>query len=323
MTPETLHAFAPGIGGFLAILGLLLLLALVRDVLTARRRDVAARLSSLGDGANLLTAPGESLAAESFYEDDGLGRGGLFAQLEGALAPAGGWSAVRPVALGGVVGAAAALFLGLRALPLPIALLLAIAAGMLAARQILMMLTHRHTIRFLDRLPDAIDLVVRATRAGIPVTEAIVAAGLETEEPVRSEFRRVGDSVSIGVDLRDALRAAARRVKLPDFDFFVVALIVQRETGGQLAETLGNLSDILRKRKEMRLKVKALTAEGRMSAIIVAALPFVTGGLIFAIDPNYILLLFNDPTGHILLAIAGGCLGLGMFVIGRMTKAEA
>lgn len=322
MTPELLAALAPGIGGFLVTLGLLLLLLVVRDVLTARSRDVAQRLAGLADGASLLeTVAGDG--GEALYDAGAAARPGLLRTFESALAPAGGWSALRPMALGGVVAAAAVFFVAGRALPPPVALPAAVLAGLFVARQILGMLVHRRTIRFLDHLPDAIDLVVRATRAGIPVTEAIVAAGQETEEPVRSEFRRVADAVSIGVDLRDALRTAARRVRLPDFDFFVVALIVQRETGGQLAETLGNLADILRKRKEMRLKVKALTAEGRMSANIVAALPFVTGGLIFAIDPKYILTLFDDPTGHILLGAASACLTLGMVVIGRMTKAEA
>ncbi|BAI70770.1 type II secretion system [Azospirillum sp. B510] len=319
MTPEILAALAPGLGAFLLILGVILLALVLRGALTERRRAVSNRLTALSAPVSVV-ADGETLLSV----DEGAGeRDGLMRRLEALIEPAGGWAAARPAALGAVAAFAVALFLAGRALSLPPALAIAVLVGLGAGRQILGMLTHRRTIRFLDRLPDAIDLVVRASRAGVPVSEAIIAAGRETEEPVRSEFRRVADQVSIGVDLKDALRQSSARVRLPDFDFFVVALVVQRETGGQLAETLGNLSDILRKRKDMRLKVKALTAEGRMSANIVASLPFVSGGLIFAVDPTYVLNLFTDPLGHKLLAAAAACLGLGMFVIGRMTRAEA
>ncbi|MBP2301109.1 type II secretion system F family protein [Azospirillum picis] len=319
MTPAALQMLAPGIGAFLLILGVILLFVVLREALTGRRRAVAERLATLGAPAASVIG-GDAGPSVDGGDDE---RHGVLRHLERLIEPAGGWRALRPTAAGALLAFGTGLLLAGRALPMLPAAAVALAVGLFAGRQILAFLTHRRTIRFLDHLPDAIDLVVRATRAGVPVSEAIVAAGQETEEPVRSEFRRVADAVSIGVDLKDALREAALRIRLPDFDFFVVALIVQRETGGQLAETLGNLSDILRKRKDMRLKVKALTAEGRMSAYIVTSLPFVTGGMIFAIDPSYMLILFRDPVGHMLLLGAAGCLGAGTFAIGRMTRAEA
>lgn len=314
---------APGIGAFLIILSLFLFGVLAMDAMLARRRAVLFRLQGLTEG-DAGRGPVAGVGDSSFFDEEASGGMARLRQwFTRSLAPAGGSKALRPAILVGLAAAAAAVFVLARLMALPVAMLVALLVAVAAGTKTIQFLAGRRTIRFLDHLPDAIDLIVRATRAGIPVTEAIHAAGQEVAEPVRSEFRRIADAAAIGVDLKDALREASQRVRLPDFDFLVVSLIVQRETGGQLAETLGNLSDLLRRRKEMRLKVKALTAEGRMSAKIVGALPFIAAGGIFVIDPGYVMLLVDDPLGNILLAAASGCLGLGLFVIGRMTREEA
>lgn len=181
----------------------------------------------------------------------------------------------------------------------------------------------RRKLAFLDNLPDAIELIIRAAQAGIPISEAIATAGNEINEPVRSEFARISNKIRLGVDMKDAMNEAADRIQLPDFDFFVVALLVQRETGGQLAETLQNLATILRRRKEMRMKIKALTAEGRMSSKVVSALPFVTSIFITLLSPEYMKPLFYDANGRHYLLIAVVILSLGLFVIGKITQGEA
>jgi Flp pilus assembly protein TadB len=181
----------------------------------------------------------------------------------------------------------------------------------------------RWQLGFLDNFNDAIDLIIRAVRSGIPVADAIRQAGTEVNEPVSSEFRQIADSIDLGVDMRDALRQAAERVALPDFDFFVVCLILQRETGGQLTETLEGLTHILRRRKEIRLKVRALTAEGRMTAAIVGALPLVVAGLMFMLDPDHVLRLTQPGLGRGMLYYGLGSMVFGVLVINQLTRVKA
>ena len=190
------------------------------------------------------------------------------------------------------------------------------AGGLAVAAQ----LQRRWQISFLNGFAEAIELVIRAFRSGVPVSEAIRVAGHEIEEPVRSEFRVISDALDLGIDLKDAMRAAANRVQLADFDFLVTAMILQRETGGQLAETLENLSTILRRRKELRLKVKAMTAEGRMSAAIVGAIPVVAAFAMYFLDPQHIERLFVPGTGRTLLYVGLGFLTLGIVVVHFLTR---
>jgi tight adherence protein B len=201
--------------------------------------------------------------------------------------------------------------------------ILAAGGGGLAACVIgYVQMKRRWQIAFLNNLADAIDLVIRAVRSGIPVSEAIRTAGEEINEPVRREFQGISDSIDLGIDLKQALRTAAERIRLPDFDFFVITLVIQRETGGQLAETLEGLALILRRRKELRMKVKAMTAEGRMSAAIVGGMPIVAGVAMYAMDPDHMGRLFEPGTGQTMLYIAVGMMSLGMLVVHQLTKVK-
>lgn len=176
--------------------------------------------------------------------------------------------------------------------------------------------------RFVVLFPEAVELMVRGLKSGVPVSQTIISVGEEIRDPVGPEFRRISDSASLGVSLVDALWDAARRVDVPEFRFFVVAVAIQRETGGNLGETLENLADILRKRLQMQLKVKAMSSEARSSAMIIGALPFVMFGLLTMLNPDYMLKLVYDPRGQM---IAGGGLflmALGAFVMSRMVKFE-
>jgi len=248
----------------------------------------------------------------------------LRVKAERRMVRAGGRRGALTVGLGFLIAAAGVAVVAARVflVPAPAAAVLGTLCGLVAGLVVLRRLEAKFARQFLDNLPDAIDLVVRAVRAGIPVTEAIDSAGRDTRSPVREEFRRVADETAIGIDLEDALVRAARRVNQADFRFFVVALALQRETGGRLAETLENLSEIIRRRKEMRLKIRAMTAEGRMSAKVVAGIPFVAVGGLWLMSPEYIVPLVETGAGRMVLLAAMGCMGVGMAVINRMVKLE-
>ena len=183
-------------------------------------------------------------------------------------------------------------------------------------------LVARRLNRFTALFPDAIDLMVRGLRSGLPVTETITAAGREMSDPVGPEFRRISDAVRLGQSLEDALWDTARRLDTAEFKFFVISLSVQKETGGNLAETLANLSDILRSRKQMRLKIKAMSSEAKASAMILGSLPFVMFAIIWFMSPNYEQVLFEDMRGRIMLGVALGLMGSGILVMRRMIRFE-
>jgi tight adherence protein B len=199
-------------------------------------------------------------------------------------------------------------------LPAPPSALGGVAIGLLLPHVAVGFLSSRRTTKFMNVLPDAIDLIVRGLKSGLPVTESMAAAGREMPDPLGFEFRRVTDTVRLGRGLEEVLWETAKRLRTPEFNFFVISLGIQRETGGNLAETLANLSDILRKRKQMRLKIRALSAEARASAWILGALPFLMLGMIHVMSPDYAAVLFEDPRGHAML-IAGGALLVTCFLV--------
>lgn len=180
----------------------------------------------------------------------------------------------------------------------------------------------RRAKKFLALLPEAIDLVVRAVKSGLPVSEAIALIGEEVEDPVGEVFREVASNMHIGMSTEEALWAAVRRVDLAEFRFLVVSITLQRETGGNLTGILANLATMVRRREQMKLKVRAMSSEARSSAMIIGALPFLVGTVIFFVNPDYMMKLFVDPRGQ-MLALAGlGSLTLGILVIARLVRFE-
>ena len=177
--------------------------------------------------------------------------------------------------------------------------------------------------RFLAQLPDAVDMIVRASQAGIPTVQSIRTVGERFDSPLGPEFRRMGDSLLLGNDMEEVLDDAVVRIEMPDFSFLSVCLLLQRETGGSLAETLENLSNIIRSRRDLRLKTRALTAEGRMSGALLAVLPFCIIGILLAINPGYIGVMFHDPSGQKMLWIAGVMLFIGIAMIRKIARLEA
>ena len=180
----------------------------------------------------------------------------------------------------------------------------------------------RRKKKFLLILPDAIDLIVRGLKSGLPVTESIAAVAAEMADPVGTEFRRITDSVRFGEQLETAVWDTAKRMDTPEFNFFVISMSIQRETGGNLAEALGNLSDILRGRRQMQLKVKAMSSEARASAYILGSLPFVMFGIINVVNPEYSAMLITDPRGLVMVGVGLTMLLIGIGIMFKMVRFE-
>ena len=148
----------------------------------------------------------------------------------------------------------------------------------------------------------------RLVRAGLPISSAVRTVALEAPPPVSTVFAAIGDQVRIGVPIEEVMNDSSATVGMPDFRFFTIAVGLQHETGGNLTQALENLSDLMRKRRAARLKAKAATGEIRMTAYTLAAVPVFTVGALLAIQPAYLLPLFVDPRGHVILGSAAGCL---------------
>jgi tight adherence protein B len=183
-------------------------------------------------------------------------------------------------------------------------------------------LVRRRRNKFIANFPEAIDLMVRGLRSGLPITESIRTAGAEIVAPVGTELQNVTDSVRLGAKLEEALWETSRRLDIQEFNFFTIALAIQSETGGNLAETLANLSDVLRRRRQLKLKIKALSSEAKASAYIIGSLPFIMAILIYLINPTYISELWIDPRGVFLVGIGLTSFAVGAGVMYKMVKFE-
>ena len=180
----------------------------------------------------------------------------------------------------------------------------------------------RRVAAFVALFPDAIDLMVRALRSGLPITEAIVGAGHEIADPVGAELRLIEGGMKMGRDLETLLWDTAKRIDAPEFRFFVIALSVQRETGGNLGETLANLSDVLRRRRQMQAKARAMASETRATTMILGGLPVAVIGVLSLTSPAYLVPLFNDVRGIVLDVIAVAMLTTGVVIMNKMAKFE-
>jgi tight adherence protein B len=180
----------------------------------------------------------------------------------------------------------------------------------------------RRAMRFTMLFPEAIGLMVRGVKSGLPITESFQIVGQEVPDPVGLEFRRICDLIRVGQPVDQVLWEAARRVATPELKFLVVTLSVQRETGGNLAETLENLDNILRRRRQMRLKIKAMSSEARASAMIIGALPFVMMTLLSVVNNEYVSLLFTAHRGHIMLGVGAASMTFGIGIMSKMVRFE-
>ena len=198
-----------------------------------------------------------------------------------------------------------------------LALLFGIAAGSLLPHMVVGMMATRRRKKFLNDFPDAIDLMTRGLKSGLPITESMRTASEEVADPVGTELAAIIHAIRLGSKMEEALWDAARRLDIQEFNFFAISLSIQAETGGNLSETLSNLSDVLRKRRQLKLKIKALSSEAKASAYIIGALPFIMSGIIYMMNPDYMITLFTDPRGMIMIGI-----GLTSFLIGALVMAK-
>jgi tight adherence protein B len=216
------------------------------------------------------------------------------------------------------IGALAVRFL--TPLALTPSVLIGLCLGMSLPHLIVGRMGRRRVAAFLELFPDAIDLMVRALRSGLPVSEAIINAGNEIADPVGCELRLVENGMRLGRELETLLWEIAKRIDVPEFRFFIIALSVQRETGGNLAETLSNLAEALRRRRQMRAKVRAMSSETRATTMILGGLPIVVIGMLALTSPDYLRPLFHDVRGYFLDGIAIAMLISGVSIMNRMAR---
>jgi tight adherence protein B len=244
------------------------------------------------------------------------------ASLDAAFEATGNRIGLLHLIIAGLIGAiiVIAFASGILALNSGVVMLLGVVAAAAAPVVVLRMAQARYRSRFLNVFPDALDLVRRAVKAGLPVNEALVVAGREIGAPVGSELRRALDQVQVGVPMVDALQQTSDRIRVPDFRFLVVTLALQQGTGGSLAETLANLSAVIRARKALRLKARALSAEAKASAAVLAALPFVVGGAMYVMNRDLMSSLFVDPRGRFMIGVAFLSLVSGLTTMAVIVK---
>lgn len=194
----------------------------------------------------------------------------------------------------------------------------ALAAGFGLPRWVLNRLKKRREARFLAALPDAVDVIVRGIKAGLPLFESIKVVAADSPEPLRSEFNAIIETQTIGIPLGEACQRLYERMPVPEANFFGIVIAIQTKSGGNLSEALGNLSKVLRDRKRMKGKIQAMSMEAKASAAIIGALPPLVMIMVYIMTPQYISLLWTHPMGRIMLA---GCvlwMSTGILVMKKM-----
>jgi tight adherence protein B len=192
------------------------------------------------------------------------------------------------------------------------------AGGFGVPRWLLAFLKKRRETKFLHNFPDAVDVIVRGVKAGLPLADCLRIIANESQEPVKGEFRTVVESQTVGISLGDACAKLYERMPLPEANFFGIVVSIQQRAGGNLSEALGNLSRVLRERKKMKAKIQAMSMEAKASAVIIAALPFAVMILVYITSPNYIELLWTHPTGRLMMACCAVWMSIGVFVMKKM-----
>jgi tight adherence protein B len=198
------------------------------------------------------------------------------------------------------------------------AAVLGLVAGLGLPRWILGFLKKRREKRFLNVFPDAVDVIVRGVKAGLPLVDCLKIIASEAQEPVRSEVRSIVQTQTIGMPVGEACLKLYESVPLPEANFFGIVVSIQQKSGGNLSEALGNLSRVLRDRKKMQAKIRAMSMEAKASAAIIGALPPVVMVLVYVTSPNYIELLWTTPVGRIMLVASGLWMMTGIFVMKKM-----
>jgi len=206
------------------------------------------------------------------------------------------------LATGKLAFAAAAAFVGALGLP----------------RLLLRTLRKRRQKAFIEEFPNAVDVIVRGIKAGLPLNDCLRVIAQESAEPVRSEFRYIVEAQTLGIPTGDAVEKLFERMPLPEANFFAIVVAIQQKTGGNLSEALGNLSRVLRERKKMRGKIQAMSMEAKASALIIGSLPIIVMLLVHLTTPDYISVLFKEPLGHLMLGGSLFWMTCGVLVMRKM-----
>jgi|SRR5687767_4804469 len=228
------------------------------------------------------------------------------------------WSKQQFIIISAVLGASmllAGLFIGAGLLP---SVALGFAAGFGLPRWFLGHMKKRRERKFLEGLPDAVDIIVRGIKAGLPLFDSIKVVAVDAQEPVRSEFGAIVETQAIGMPLGEACSRLYERMPVPEANFFGIVIAIQQKAGGNLSEALGNLSKVLRDRKKMRGKIKAMSMEAKASAGIIGSMPPAIMGIVYITNPGYISLLWTTPSGRLMLAGSAIWMTIGVLVMKKM-----
>ena len=204
----------------------------------------------------------------------------------------------------------------------PFIVIISVAAAYIFGWMIVSRAIAKRTAKFVGQFSDALDIIVRSVTSGFPVNAAVNMVHESMDSPIKDEFKQISDEVLYGSTLVDALDRLSERMRLPDVRFFAVVLTLQQEVGGNLAETLSNLSGLIRKRRIMRMKIHALTSEGRSTGWILGALPVFVGGVVYYMTPDYLAPLFQTSSGNHVLIAAASSIAIGVGIVRAMTSME-
>lgn len=201
-------------------------------------------------------------------------------------------------------------------------LLLALGVAVIAAlgmpRWFVSFMVKRRLKKFLAEFPNSLDVMVRSIKSGLPLTDALRLIAAEGQEPVRTEFRKIVEAQQVGLSVPEACARMFTSIPLQETNFFAIVIAIQSQAGGNLSEALGNLSRVLRERRKMRDKVQALSMEAKASAAIIGALPFIVTLLVYLTSPDYIMILFTDSRGHVIIGLGLGWMSIGILMMRKM-----
>jgi len=228
------------------------------------------------------------------------------------------WSKRRFMLTAGALGVVAFVLTLVLRVGLLAALGFGFAAGFGLPFWLLSFLKKRRESKFLYNFPDAVDVIVRGIKAGLPLLDSLKLIAAESEEPIRSEFRGIIETQTVGIPLGEACLKLYERMPVAEANFFGIVIFIQQRSGGNLSETLGNLSRVLRERKKMKAKIQAMSMEAKASASIIGSLPIVVMSLVYFTSPSYIELLWTEPLGRVMLACCGVWMAIGVFVMKKM-----
>jgi tight adherence protein B len=179
-------------------------------------------------------------------------------------------------------------------------------------------MTRRRLKKFAEGFPNSLDIIIRGVKAGLPLGDCLRVIAAEAAEPLRTEFRQIVEAQTLGLSVAEAIERLPKRIPTPEAHYFAIVISIQQKSGGNLGEALANLARVLRERKKMRDKVKAISSEAKASAMIIGSLPIVVAGLVYLTSPHYIELLWTTDTGRIVLGACALVMGIGIFIMHKM-----